>query len=183
MSTSRVLIAPFPPPVAKLPSCCKTAEMSIITAAGDRTLPAYCYHRLILNLCASGVIMGNGGFGWAGWPGVVGRGILIVQSNRLANQTCRQIAAASLVSDDAKKRSRRRLCYFGCLRRKPNATGRAGVLGDHAHELSEIAATIERDDAQCQASGLAPGSRAYLECRTRLANEREGKRSIHASLT
>jgi hypothetical protein len=51
-----------------------------------------------------------------------------------------------------------------------------GAPHDHMHELSDIAATIDADDARCRSSGLAPGSRDYLECRTKLANERQGKR-------
>jgi hypothetical protein len=50
---------------------------------------------------------------------------------------------------------------------------RSAEPSNHAQELSRIAASIERDDAQCRGSGLALGSRAYRECRTRLANARE----------
>jgi transposase len=52
---------------------------------------------------------------------------------------------------------------------------RSAAHSNQAEELYRIADFIERDDAQCQASGLAPGSRPYRECRTRLANARDGK--------
>jgi hypothetical protein len=39
----------------------------------------------------------------------------------------------------------------------------AAAPGDRAHVLSEIAATAASDDAQCQSSGAAPASKAYIE--------------------
>jgi hypothetical protein len=47
--------------------------------------------------------MADSGFGWVRPAEVVERGVLIVQSDRRTDQACGQIAAAKLVSHDAKK--------------------------------------------------------------------------------
>ena len=49
---------------------------------------------------------------------------------------------------------------------------------DHVHVLSRMAERAARDDAQCQSSGAALGSRAYKQCRALL----EDKMSIEGDV-
>jgi hypothetical protein len=49
------------------------------------------------------IVLGDGGFDRVRSPGIVERGVLIVQCNCLADKARGQIAAANLLRDDAKK--------------------------------------------------------------------------------
>lgn len=49
------------------------------------------------------IVLGDSGFARVRSPGVVERGVLIVQCDCLADKACCQVAAANLLHDDAKK--------------------------------------------------------------------------------